>query len=107
MALNAYEHAVRSNPCPTAAAAIASSMPTIVDAADLPRFGALGVIASMQPASGNPTPARIELLVDERWSGARVAGVAYGSISRRAARSRSAATGRTRRSTRCSACTRP
>ena len=61
MALTAYEHAVRSNPLPDRGRRHRIEHADTVDAYDLPRFGALGVIASMQPYTGNPTPARIEL----------------------------------------------
>ncbi len=61
MALTAYEHAVRSNPLPDRGRRHRIEHADTVDVSDLPRFGALGVIASMQPYTGNPTPARIEL----------------------------------------------
>jgi predicted amidohydrolase YtcJ len=61
MALTAYEHAVRSNPLPDRGRRHRIEHADTVDAYDLPRFGALGVIASMQPFTGDPTPARIEL----------------------------------------------
>ena len=52
MALTAYEHAVRSNPLPERGRRHRIEHVETVDAADLPRFGALGVIASMQPVLG-------------------------------------------------------
>lgn len=54
MALTAYEHAVRSNPLPAKGRRHRIEHVEIVDAADIPRFGALGVIASMQPSMGSP-----------------------------------------------------
>ena len=55
MALNAYEHAVRSNPLPERGRRHRIEHLETVDAADLPRFGALGVVASMQPFVGSPS----------------------------------------------------
>ena len=61
MALTAYEHAVRSNPLPERGRRHRIEHVETVDAADLPRFGALGVIASMQPALGSPSPSLIDV----------------------------------------------
>ena len=61
MALTAYEHAVRSNPLPDRGRRHRIEHADLVDSSDLPRFGALGVVASMQPYTGNPTLARMEL----------------------------------------------
>ena len=55
MALTAYEHAVRSEPAPGAGRRHRIEGVETVDAADIPRFGALGVIASMQPGLGSPS----------------------------------------------------
>ena len=63
MALTAYEHAVRSNPLPERGRRHRIEHVETVDAADLPRFGALGVIASMQPALGSPSPSLIDVWV--------------------------------------------
>ena len=54
MALTAYEHAVRSNPLPERGRRHRIEHLETVDAGDLPRFGALGVVASMQPYLGSP-----------------------------------------------------
>jgi len=56
MALTAYEHAVRSNPLPARGRRHRIEHVETVDSTDIPRFGALGVIASMQPYMGNPGP---------------------------------------------------
>jgi predicted amidohydrolase YtcJ len=61
MALTAYEHAVRSNPLPDRGRRHRIEHAETVDSYDLPRFGALGVVASLQPYTGNPVPARVEL----------------------------------------------
>jgi predicted amidohydrolase YtcJ len=60
MALDAYQHAVRSNPPPERGRRHRIEHVDIADTVDLPRFGALGVIASMQPFHGNPQPGRID-----------------------------------------------
>jgi predicted amidohydrolase YtcJ len=81
LALSAYEHAVRSNPPPARGRRHRIEHIETIDTADLPRFGALGVIASMQPIRGNPSASQIDV-----WSknvgperGSR--GWPYGSIS--------------------------
>ena len=61
MALTAYEHAVRSNPLPERGRRHRIEHIETVDATDLPRFGALGVVASMQPHLGTPSPSQIEV----------------------------------------------
>ena len=61
MALTAYEHAVRSNPLPERGRRHRIEHAEIVDATDIPRFGALGVIASMQPYTGSPSPSQIDV----------------------------------------------
>jgi predicted amidohydrolase YtcJ len=55
-ALNAYAHAVRSNRPPARGRRHRIENMTIVDPADLSRFGPLGIVASMQPIGGSPTP---------------------------------------------------
>jgi hypothetical protein len=56
MALNAYAHAIRSNRPPSRGRRHRIENVEVVDPADLtpPRFGALGVIASMQPLEADP-----------------------------------------------------
>ncbi|HEX5827149.1 MAG TPA: amidohydrolase [Candidatus Limnocylindrales bacterium] len=71
LALDAYEHAARANG-PWAGDPHGRGTPPgthrrrhrvehveMIDPADVPRFGALGVIASMQPYHGDPTPSQI------------------------------------------------
>ncbi len=59
MALDAYAHAVRSNPASVRGRRHRVEHAEIVDPSDLARFGPLGVIASMQPFSGSPEPSLI------------------------------------------------
>ncbi len=55
MALDAFEHAVRSNPAPERGRRHRVEHAEVVDPADVARFEKSGVIASMQPAAGSPT----------------------------------------------------
>jgi len=86
VALNAYEHAVRSNPLPERGRRHRIEHVESVDAADVPRFGALGVVASMQPFRGSPSASQIDVwqrnIGPERGS----RGWPYGSISTTAGR---------------------
>lgn len=61
MALDAYAHAARSNPTPARGRRHRIEHIETVDPADMGRFGALGVIASMQPFHGSPSPAQIDV----------------------------------------------
>ena len=56
MALDAYEAAARSNPAPERGRRHRIEHIESIDTADIRRFGALGVIASMQPLHGLPSP---------------------------------------------------
>ncbi|MGH9144369.1 MAG: amidohydrolase, partial [Vicinamibacterales bacterium] len=60
MALDAYERARAENPPPTRGRRHRIEHIEAIDAADIPRFARLGVVASIQPAHGrgmlNPTP---------------------------------------------------
>jgi predicted amidohydrolase YtcJ len=62
MALDAYAHALRSNPLPERGRRHRIGSMTVVDPADLPRFGTLGVIASTQPARAFLTTTGIDLV---------------------------------------------
>lgn len=82
MALDAYEAAARANPAPARGRRHRIEHIESIDPADVPRFGRLGVIASMQPLHGVPTPNQLDV-----WSGnigpERAARAwLYGSISR-------------------------
>jgi predicted amidohydrolase YtcJ len=59
MALDAYEHAARANPLPPRGRRHRLERIGVVDPADVPRFGSLGIIASLQPVSA-PADARME-----------------------------------------------
>ncbi len=69
MALDAYAHAARSNRLPARGRRHRIEGLALIDAADVPRLGALGVIASMQPASASPTPPRTELFTRHPGTG--------------------------------------
>jgi predicted amidohydrolase YtcJ len=86
MALTAYEHAVRSNPLPARGRRHRIEHAEIVDATDVPRFGALGVIASMQPYLGTPSPGKIDLWFKTVGPERASAGWPYHSIASRAGR---------------------
>jgi predicted amidohydrolase YtcJ len=62
MALNAYAHAVRSNRPPVHGRRHRIDSLAFVDPVDIPRFGPLGIVASMEPLASSPTPERIELV---------------------------------------------
>jgi hypothetical protein len=64
MTLDAYEAAAASSPAPARGRRHRIEHIETVDAADIPRFGALGVIASQEPYHGTPTPNQIEV-----WAG--------------------------------------
>jgi predicted amidohydrolase YtcJ len=80
-ALDAYAHAARSNPMPERARRHRVEHIESVAAADIPRFGALGAIASMQPFHGNPSPTQIELWSRNIGEDRASRGWAYGSIA--------------------------
>ena len=60
MALNAFEHAVRSNAEPDRTRRHRLEGVALVDASDVPRFGRLGTIATMRPGDLLPTSERLE-----------------------------------------------
>jgi predicted amidohydrolase YtcJ len=86
LALTAYEHAVRSNPVPERGRRHRVEHVETVDPEDLPRFGALGVIASMQPYRGNPSPDQIDLWLRNIGTERGSRGWPYGTIARGAGR---------------------
>jgi predicted amidohydrolase YtcJ len=57
MTLDAYEAAARSNPAPERGRRHRIEHIETIDAADVPRFGTLGVVASFQPVHATPSPA--------------------------------------------------
>jgi predicted amidohydrolase YtcJ len=64
MALNAHAHAVRSNRAPARGRRHRIERIGLVDPEDLPRFGPLNVIASMQPLFALPAPGDVDVLAD-------------------------------------------
>ena len=60
-ALDAYEQAARTNPAPARGRRHRIEHIETIDPADIPRFGALGVIASQQPYHGSPSPSQINV----------------------------------------------
>jgi predicted amidohydrolase YtcJ len=60
-ALDAFEHAAGANPLPARGRRHRIEHIETIDPADLPRFGALGVIASQQPYHGSPAPNQIDV----------------------------------------------
>jgi predicted amidohydrolase YtcJ len=57
MTLDAYQEAARVNPAPARGRRHRIEHIETIDPADVPRFGKLGVIASMQPVHATPSPA--------------------------------------------------
>jgi predicted amidohydrolase YtcJ len=56
MSLDAFEAAAKTNPAPARGRRHRIEHIESIDPADIPRFGRLGVIASMQPFHANPDP---------------------------------------------------
>lgn len=83
MALDAFEHAAKANPLPARGRRHRIEHIETIDPADIPRFGRLGVIASMQPYHGLPDPAQIAVwranIGDDRAARAWM----YGSIAKK------------------------
>jgi predicted amidohydrolase YtcJ len=79
--LDAYEHAARSNPKPERGRRHRIEHIESIAAADISRFGALGVIASMQPYHGSPSPSQIDVWSRNIGEDRASRGWAYGSIA--------------------------
>jgi predicted amidohydrolase YtcJ len=79
-ALDAFEHAAAVNPAPARGRRHRIEHVETVDAADIPRFGVLGVIASQQPYHGNPSPNQINVWAANIGPDRASRGWAYGSI---------------------------
>jgi predicted amidohydrolase YtcJ len=86
MALDAFDHAVRSNPAPKRGRRHRVEHVEIVHPADVPRFARAGVIASMQPFDGSPSPAQTELWTRVVGPDRAARGWAYKSIAGRRGR---------------------
>jgi hypothetical protein len=82
MALDAYEHAARSNPEPARGRRHRVEHTETIDVADLPRFGQVGIIASMQPFHGSPSPSQIEVWSRNLGPDRASRGWAYRSVAR-------------------------
>lgn len=80
MALNAYVHAARSNPRPARGRRHRIEHADLVSAADLPRFGTIGVLASMQPLRGTPTAGQLERWLEALGPERALAVLPYGGI---------------------------
>jgi predicted amidohydrolase YtcJ len=65
MALDAFEHASKSNPAPARGRRHRIEGIELIDRLDLPRFGRLGAIATLEPLRGTPTTTRLDA-----WIGA-------------------------------------
>lgn len=85
MVLNAYEHAVRSNPRPSRGRRHRIEHAELVDAIDIPRFGALGVVASMMPFHGSPSPSQVDLWSKNLGPDRVATGWPYASLAAKAA----------------------
>jgi Amidohydrolase family len=82
MALDAVEHAAAANPLPARGRRHRIEHIETVAAADISRFGRLGVIASMQPFHGLPDPAQIAVWQANVGEDRASRAWAYGSIAR-------------------------
>jgi predicted amidohydrolase YtcJ len=80
MALNAYQHAARSNPRTSRGRRHRIEHVETIDQTDVPRFGALNVIASMQPYRGSPNP-NLESWTRNIGPARAARGWAYGRIA--------------------------
>lgn len=81
LALDAYERAARVNPPPARGRRHRIEHIETVDPADLPRFGRLGVIASMQPFHGSPSENQIAVWTANIGPERASRGWAYRSIA--------------------------
>jgi hypothetical protein len=75
MTLDAYEAAMQANPAPARGRRHRIEHIETIDPADVPRFGALGVVAAFQPVHATPSPgphrgdfARSGVLPGDLWS---------------------------------------
>lgn len=80
LALDAYEHAARVNPPPARGRRHRIEHIETIDPADVPRFGRLGVVASMQPFHANPSPNQIGVWMANLGAERASRGWAYRSI---------------------------
>jgi predicted amidohydrolase YtcJ len=83
MALDAFEQATATNPVPPRGRRHRIEHIETIDPADVPRFGQLGVIASMQPFHGLPDPAQIAVWRANIGEDRAARAWMYGSIAKR------------------------
>jgi hypothetical protein len=81
-ALDAFDHAAKVNPAPASGRRHRIEHIETTDPADIPRFGALGVIASMQPFHANPSPNQIGVWAGNIGPERASRGWSYGDISK-------------------------
>jgi len=86
MALDAYTHAARSNPPISRGRRHRVERVDLVDDVDVSRFALLGVIGSMPPLLGSPTPGRTEAWTRNAGSAQAARTFRYGSLSSRGGR---------------------
>lgn len=82
MALDAYEAAAAANPAPARGRRHRIEHLESIDPADIPRFGRLGVIASMQPYHGLPSVNQINVWSANIGPERAARGWLYGSIAK-------------------------
>ncbi|MEO8679453.1 MAG: amidohydrolase [Vicinamibacterales bacterium] len=82
MTLDAYEAAARANPAPARGRRHRVEHIESIDPADIPRFAKLGVIASMQPLHGLPSPEPGDVWSTNIGPERAAHGWLWGSISR-------------------------
>jgi hypothetical protein len=81
MALDAFERAASRNPAPARGRRHRIEHVETTDPADIPRFGRLGVIASMEPFHANPNPSQMDVWSRNVGPGRASRGWVWGSIS--------------------------
>lgn len=82
MTLDAYEAAAKANPAPTRGRRHRVEHIESIDSEDIPRFAKLGVIASMQPLHGVPSPTPGDVWSTNIGPDRAAHGWLWGSISR-------------------------
>jgi predicted amidohydrolase YtcJ len=80
MSLDAIANAAKVNPAPPRGRRHRLEHVETIHPADVPRFGALGVIASQQPFHGTPTPSQITVWTENIGDDRASRGWAYASI---------------------------
>jgi hypothetical protein len=79
-ALDAFEHAGAVNRPPARGRRHRIEHIETIDPADVPRFGSLGVVASLQPFHGSPSPSQLEVWTANIGPARAARGWSYGSI---------------------------